>query len=95
MPGFPGHDRLEFFSEAVAAFADDRQYVFSEGLQSWEAVRDGHPVPEGAVRPLTWLLQQVARRCGCFPNPLKMREIYEERYTPMDGRAAYQMLDEV
>ena len=92
MPGYPsGEGRMDLFSEAVASFVDDRLRVFNEQSGRWKILpnpQEGETTPEGAVRPFTWLLREIARTCTFFPKPIEIRKIYEEQFPPRDGRSA-------
>jgi hypothetical protein len=71
---------LKLFASAVASFADDRErtheILFPDGRK---------------IIPLNWLLEEIMKTCIFLPMPIQMRRIYEEYFSPLDGRYASQL----
>ena len=96
LPGYPQNDAaLLGVAKAFLSIVGDRPEIRVEVDPGPEAERgdkkyDVYPfVP--VQETVDWLMEQLQDKCEKFPVPYKMRQVYEQRYTPADGKRTQTM----
>jgi hypothetical protein len=86
LPKYPPEEKqLKFICRRLAAFVQTVDVNHS-------CPADPRPTDMGWVNPLDWLLDQVADTFSSyFPAPIAMRKIYEQYFTPLDGKTSSEL----
>jgi hypothetical protein len=92
MPKFPqGDKQVTLVARCIAMFCEtvEVNHVFHhDEFTEPEQLEKDKAMELGWVRPIDWLVEQVASTYFSFPAPIVWRTIYQTRFTPLDGRRA-------
>ena len=87
MPNYPKTERAIRFTAGILA-----KFIETVEVNHFLPDEPDHPAALGWVNPLDWVVAEIGATFYSFPAPIKWREVYETRFTPLDGRRSADML---